>query len=204
MVLRSSFKADLKKEQQLYPLLDSLYTNYLKRYIFSRVSDYQEQLKGIDLLFMHKVSGQRYFIDEKAQLDYVNDDLPTFAFEIQYLKKGQLKEGWLFDESKATHFYSLITAIYQDSPHTFTSCKITLVNRRKLIAFLADRQITKEFLASEITKYPEKNAKLELYSLDPGKEGYLYFSTKNKAEKPINLILKLDFLIASGIAKRLV
>tara|TARA_E500000318_G_C3552484_1_gene209536 strand:- start:1588 stop:1719 length:132 start_codon:yes stop_codon:yes gene_type:complete len=40
--------------------------------------------------------------------------------------------------------------------------------------------------------------------LDSKYEGYLFFSTKNKAEKPINLILKLEYLERIGIAKRLV
>jgi len=204
MVLKSNFKEDLKKEQQLFRLLDATYTNCLKHYTFERIADYKQQLKGIDVYFKHKTTGKIYLVDEKAQLDYVNDDLPTFAFEIQYQKKGQLKEGWLFDPCKETEFYALVTAIYEDSPNVFTSCKITLVNRKKLITFLASRKITKDFLASEIARHPEKNGKLELPQLHSKKEGYLYFSTKNKAEKPVNLILKLDFLIQNGIAKRLV
>lgn len=203
MGLQSNFKSDLKKEQQLFPLLDTYYAKNLKHYTFERISDYQKQLKGIDVVFTHTTNGKIYLIDEKAQLDYINDDLPTFAFEIQYQNHGLLKEGWLFDKSKETHFYSLITAIYEDGPHVFTSCKITLVNRKKLIAFLVSRKITRDFLISQIEKYPKKHARLELAQLHPKKEGYLYFSTKNKAEKPINLVLKLDFLIENGIAKRL-
>lgn len=204
MVLKSSFKEDLIKEQRLFQLLDATYTECLKHYTFERIADFRQQLKGIDVCFKHKTTGKTYLIDEKAQLDYVNDDLPTFAFEIQYQKKGRLKEGWLFDPCKETEFYALVTAIYEDSPNVFTSCKITLVNREKLIAFLASRKITQDSLVSEIAKHPEKHGKSELPKLHSKKEGYLYSSANNKAEKPINLILKLDFLIQSGIAKRLV
>ena len=204
MTLKSTFKADLKKERQLFPLLDRMYASHLKHYTFERISDYKRQVKGIDAYFTHKITGQRYAIDEKAQLDYINDDLPTFAFEIQYQKKGQLKEGWLFDTTKETEFYALITAIYEDSPNTYTSCKITLVNRKKLLAFLASKGIRKELLETVIHKHSGKSAKLALTQLDAKKEGYLYFSKLYKAEKPINLILKLDFLIRLGIAKRFI
>lgn len=203
-MLKSNFNSDLKKEQKLFPLLDSIYSQELTYYTFKRISDYKEQFKGIDVVLTHKVTGQNYLIDEKAQLDYINDDLPTFAFEIQYQKEGRQKKGWLFDNSKETHFYSLITALFKDIPDTFTSCKVTLVNRKKLIEFLAERRITEDFLIEEIKKYPEKHAKLVLQRLNPKTEGYLYFSTKNKAEKPINLILRLELLITNGVAKRLV
>ncbi len=203
-MLKSNFSSDLKKEQKLFPFLDAIYTDKLRHYTFKRVSDYKAQLKGIDIVFTHNTTRQDYLIDEKAQLDYINDDLPTFAFEIQYEKKGRQKEGWLFDNTKETHFYSLITALFEDSPDTFTSCKITLVNRDKLIAFLAAKKITKDFLMTKIEKRPHKHAKLVLDRLNPKTEGYLYFSTKNKAEKPVNLILRLEYLIRHGIAKRLV
>ena len=204
MALKSTFKADLKKEQQLFPLLDRMYTLHLKHYRFERISAYEQQLKGIDVVFTHKTTGEKYSIDEKAQLDYINDDLPTFAFEIEYQKKEQIREGWLFDTAKKTDFYALVTAIYEDSPNTFTSCKITLVNRKKLLAFLASKGITRQSLNRVIKKHPGKSAKQTLAQLDAKKEGYLYFSNLQKAEKPVNLILKLDFLTVNGIAKRLV
>jgi len=204
MGLKSNFTSDLKKEKQLFPLLNRMYELHLKYYSFERVFDYEQQLKGIDVYFTHKTTGKRYAIDEKAQLDYINEDLPTFAFEIQYQKKGLLKKGWLFDKAKETDFYALVTAIYEDSPNTFTSCKITLVNRKKLLAFLASKAITPALLAAVIKENSSKNAKLVLNQLDSKKEGYLYFSAMRKAEQPVNLILKLDLLLDLGIAKRFI
>ncbi|CAZ95748.1 hypothetical protein [Zobellia galactanivorans] len=203
MSTQSNFKSDLEREQRLYILLDRYYKHYLKHYTFERVSDLRRQLKGIDLIFTHKTNGKQFFIDEKAQLDYVNENLPTFAFELSYEKKGSLKKGWLFDASKKTDFYALITSIYADAPNTFTSCKITLVNRQKLIALLKRRSIT----AASIKKYAllrqKLHGKIKLDMLHHRSEGYLFSSTKNKAERPLNLILKLDFLEESGVAKRL-
>lgn len=200
MALQSNFKSDLEKERKLSVLLSTYYKKHLKHYDFIRVKDIKRQLAGIDLLLTHKSNGKVYSVDEKAQLDYVNEDLPTFAFEISYLKRGIQKKGWLFDTSKKTDFYALITGIFSDEPDTYTSCKITWVNRKKLIDFLKARNI----IPNTLEYYTKKQGKMEIEELNHRSEGYLYFSSTSKAEKPLNLILKLDFLIKQGIAKRLV
>lgn len=203
MKLKSNFKSDLQKEQQLSVFLDGIYQKHLKHYYFKRKKDIKRQLEGIDLVFTHKKSQKEYYVDEKAQLDYLNDDLPTFAFELSFQKRGETKQGWLFDSSKKTNFYALITAIYSDEPNIFTSCKITFVNRHKLISFLESRKITQFTYEQYLEKDNLKHGKIEMVELNPKKEGYLYCSTQNKAEKPINLVLKLDFLTENGLAKRL-
>ncbi|MFH6603111.1 hypothetical protein ACEZ3G_06460 [Maribacter algicola] len=201
---KSTFQSDLKKEQRLSKLLDRYYGKHLKNYHFERIADLTRQMKGIDLIFTHKATAKTFLVDEKAQLDYVNEDLPTFAFELIYYKHGAVKKGWLFDQTKKTDFYTLVTAIYTDEPDTFTSCKLTFVNREKLISFLGSRNISRKSLESIIALNEENHSKLKLETLHPKKEGYLYFSKHNKAEKPVNLVLKLDFLIKNGMAKRFV
>ncbi len=204
MTLESNFNGDLKREQQLAPLIDNYYSTCLNQYTFIRVHDRKNQFAGIDVVFEHKTNGSSYAVDEKAQLDYINEDLPTFAFEISYKKGGVFKKGWLFDAAKKTDFYSLITAIYTDEPNIFTSCKITLVNRLKLLAFLDDRKVTTERLKTYVKNSNIIHGKLKLKELNDRTEGYLYVSSRNKAEQPINLILRLDFLLQNGLAKRLV
>jgi len=202
--LKSTFKSDLEKEQHLSILLDGYYKKHLKAYDFERISDFKEQITGVDLIFTNKTSGKRFYIDEKAQLDYINEELPTFAFELQYHKNSKSKKGWLFDAGKKTHFYSLITAIYSDEPKKFTSCKITFVNRERLVAFLESRNIDEKELEICIAEHSKKQGKLTIDQLNDRKEGYLYFSSNNKVEKPVNLILKLHFLEQNGVAKRLI
>lgn len=202
--MKSKFTSDLNKERKLSVLLDVYYKKYLTQYSTKRISNYKKQLAGVDIIFIHKQTAQEYFIDEKAQLDYINDDLPTFAFELGYFKQSVYKQGWLFNAHKKTDFYALVTAIYEDEPEVFTSCKITLVNRKKLWAFLEERKITPTLLNEYIKNNTSLHGKLKVEELHHRNEGYLYFSKINKVEKPINLILKLDFLIHKGIAKRLV
>ncbi len=202
--MKSSFKKDLSREQELIPLLDSYYTKYLKKYGYRRVSGLKEQYRGIDLVLRHKILDKAYLVDEKAQLDYVNERLPTFAFELFYEKKGVRKKGWLFDASKKTQFYALVTSIFSDEVGLFTSCSITFVNREKLIQHLKDVTISQSRLEKVVSKQTNHDGKMSLEGLCPKKEGYLFFSTKNKAEKPVNLILKLDYLITIGVAKKLI
>ena len=204
MKLTSNFRTDLQKEQHLANLLDSLYKKHLNHYQFQRVYNLKRQLEGIDIVLTHRVTKKEFFVDEKAQLDYLNDDLPTFAFELSYQKEGVSKKGWLFDSSKKTDFYALITGIYSDEPNKFTSCKITFVNRGKLISFLKSQIITENSLISFIGDTGPKHGKIKIPELDSKTEGYLYYSSHNKAEKPLNLILKLDFLIDNDLAKRLI
>lgn len=201
--MKSHFKSDLKKEKRLALLVDSYYLKHLQFYNYHRIGDIKQQLEGIDVLFTDKKSGEKYAIDEKAQLDYINEDLPTFAFEISYLKNDIAKKGWLYDLSKKTDFYALITAIYEDEPNIFTSCKITIVNRKKLIYLLKEKGVCELSISNKWNQSQQNHSKIVLKELDSRSEGYIFYSKNNKVEKPINLILKLDFLINNGIAKRL-
>lgn len=204
MPLKSTFKADLAKEKRLATLLDSYYQKHLKFYHFERVQGLKQQLKGIDLVLQHKTSSQTFFVDEKAQLDYLNESLPTFAFELLYQKKGIEKPGWLFDSDKQTHFYALVTSIFSDEDGVYTSCNIIFVNRQKLISYLAERGLTQSLLKNVISEHRNMHGKLVLDNLDPKTEGYLFFSRKNKAENPVNLILKLEFLCRNCAGRRFV
>nr|WP_297786951.1 hypothetical protein [uncultured Allomuricauda sp.] len=202
--MKSNFKADLSKEKQLTPLLDIYYQKHLKHYTFERVSHIKKQLQGIDLILKDKQSGKQFYVDEKAQLDYINESLPTFAFELFYQKAGVQKQGWLFDIAKKTQFYALITSIYSDEKNVFTSCNITFVNREKLIFQLNKIGLSRKQLEQIITENKGVHGKLVLEELNAKTEGYLFFSSQNKAEKPANLILKLDYLRKTGVAKKLV
>ncbi len=198
--MKSSFYKDLEKEKQLAAYLDVCYADSLKYYSFQRMLDVRSQKQGVDLYFKHHVSGKTYAVDEKAQLDYVNEDLPTFAFELSYVKNGKEKTGWLLDDTKKTEFYALVTALFLDDQE-YSSCKITIVSRKKLLEKLSDLGLDMNYLKNH--RDAASHGRILLKQLNPKKEGYLFFSSKNKAERPLNLILKLEWLIDNKIAKRL-
>ncbi|WP_420401394.1 hypothetical protein [Flagellimonas sp.] len=202
--MKSSFKDDLSRERLFSHFLDGQYQKYLKCYSFKRTSHIEEQLLGVDLTFTHKQTGAVYHIDEKAQLDYLNTNLPTFAFELCYEKGGEQKIGWFLDANKKTDFYSLVTGVYIDEKDVFSACNITFVNRKKLLDFLNSKGITREKMMGLACSQPHYHGKMQLESLDSYSEGYLFFSRRNKVEKPVNLILKLEFLTRIGVGKRFV
>ena len=97
----NSFKSDIEQEKILSKYLDNVYEK--KKLKFKRVFDIYLQNQGVDLKIF--VNSDEYLVDEKAQLHYLNLDLPTFTFELSYLKNSKLKEGWLLDRNKKTQYY---------------------------------------------------------------------------------------------------
>ena len=205
--MTSNFQSDLGKEQKLGQLLDKIYAKkFGDSFQIHRIKD--KQYAGIDLEIhdcRKRDNVPIYFVDEKAQLDYLNKALPTFAFELSYLKLGQYRKGWLIDEKKEAAFYFLITNICTNEQGEFTSCKITSVNRQKLLALLESKGLTNSTLEEydKVFRAENKNGKTPIKELDTRKEGYIFCSHSNKAEKPINLILKLNYLVKMGVGKRI-
>jgi len=202
----SSFKSDLSQEQILSTYLDKLYAQ--KNLTFERISDLDRQHQGIDVVMT--VNSQEYVIDEKAQLHYINSDLPTFTFELSYLKKSVLKEGWLFDPKKQTDYYFLITSIFLknnktalESDNDIETLKITSVNRKKLIQHLSVLGLNKRRLFDYDSDFRKKKSfsKNVISELKPSLEGLIYF-TQHLPEKPMNLQLRLNYLIEKGVAKK--
>ncbi|WP_299113127.1 hypothetical protein [uncultured Winogradskyella sp.] len=200
----SHFKRDLNKEQLLGEYLDTVYQSLNLH--FERNEDLNLQHRGVDLLYPEK---EGIFIDEKAQLDYLNKSLPTFTFELSYLKNGEQKLGWLLDESKLTTHYFLITGIYvmhkTDLSKGFKKCIITSVNCKKLLNHLELKNLSKKRLLqydADLRDFEDKKLKNEIDELCPKTEGLLYFSP-HLSEQPINLQLRLKYLIEIGVAKHI-
>ncbi|MGF1557678.1 MAG: hypothetical protein ACFCUL_01135 [Flavobacteriaceae bacterium] len=200
----SKFKEDLRKEEVLGVFLDKIYKKL--NIALTRVSDSAMQRQGIDLIYSH--ADETVHIDEKAQLHYLNRDLPTFTFELSYTKGTLPRQGWLFDPDKKTDYYFLVTGILAKNKElthasNITGCKITAVNRYKLINHLKTLGLTPEKLAfydSELRENRQFGQHL-IEELDP-KNGSLHF-TEHLQENPINLKLRLDYLLEAKVAKRI-
>lgn len=114
-VKQSTFSGDLKSERAV--------NEFLQKYLYSRLVDKgiiatfnsdttdDQQHNGIDTIVYifnadKTVNQNGINIDEKTALHYAKTNLkdkslPTFAFEISYLKDGKLKIGWLTNEKYA-------------------------------------------------------------------------------------------------------
>lgn len=85
----TNFYSDLNQEGILSKYLDNIYQE--KGIDFYRVFDLDRQHQGIDVVMI--IRSDEYIIDKKAQLHYINRDLPTFTFELSYLKGDDIREG---------------------------------------------------------------------------------------------------------------
>lgn len=201
----SKFNEDLAKERRLARYLDRRYADIFKGLDVDRVEDEQAQYAGVDLWIVNK-EGRRIAIDEKAQLSYVNQSLPTFAFEISYLKGGNWRKGWLFDDTKLTEYYVLITSIKAKDLQLRSgvqSSKITLVDRQKLIALLEHNGLTesKIFSIEKEVRLKSEFGKIICFQLNPQRQGYIYY-TEWLEEQPVNIVLRLSYLVQEGVAWR--
>lgn len=109
---KSTFKGDLKSERAVNEFLQKhLYSRLVDKGIiatFNSETTDDQQHNGIDTIVYifnadKTVNQNGINIDEKTALHYAKTNLnekslPTFAFEVSYLKYGKLKIGWLTNE----------------------------------------------------------------------------------------------------------
>lgn len=106
---------DSIQEQILSKFLFKGYQNTCLSGKLEKIDEKEKQLLGIDLEY-HGEKGIKN-IDEKAQLTYINQTLPTFAFELSSMQGDgakYLSGGWLFANSdrNKTDYYFLVTEIF--------------------------------------------------------------------------------------------
>lgn len=119
---KSTFKGDLKSERAVNEFLQKYLYSYLVDEgiidSFNSNTTLDQQHKGIDtIIYIIKDGNDEQVrcinIDEKAAVHYAmnnlsDEPLTTFAFEVSYIKGGELKRGWLTNEKyKETHAYFL-------------------------------------------------------------------------------------------------
>ena len=194
--LRSKDSSD---EKALQPFLDAVYSHL--GFDFLREERKEQQLSGIDVTIRFK--DKEYFIDEKAAVHYVNRGLNTFAFELNFQHKGTTIPGWLFDETKLTTHYFLVSEIQSRSAHVhdLTAFRLVSVNRNKLLAFLEEKSWGKAFLTEKVNMMMEGRSRYVLSSSNPEAR---VVKTRHLQEKPLNLVIVLDDLLEAGVAKELI
>ena len=159
---------------------------------FVRYNDYETQMLGVDTKFDFN-DLTSLLVDEKALTHYINKDLPTFAFEINFLSGGQrLIPGWFYDEKKTTQYYLLswITAKKDKniSADDITKLDTLLVSRHRIIEMLSAYEMTKEG-AERIAAELRRNSISGVSHKNSQTPFYFFFSTQ-LAEQPINLVIK--------------
>jgi len=184
-------------EREISIFLDRyFYTKAAKE--FQRINDLETQLKGIDCTASFpKLGLEKIVIDEKAATHYINKNLPTFAFEINFLdKKGNEHIGWLLDSQKKTNYYLLIWVKakkkWEVKCSDILQLECMLIERDKIITTIKEKGIEiKKMVEQTGSIRKEKHQSIKM----PTNDDKLYFYyTYHLAEKPINLIIRKELL----------
>jgi hypothetical protein len=190
---KSLFKDDLNKE--------SIVASFLDKYLYPKISVSSQritliadQMRGKDVEATFSDLGA-IIIDEKAQLNYVNRPLPTFAMEVSYKKNTFRKEGWLFDKNKVTEYYMLIwvrtTEKFYTLQEDILDLECYLIKRQDIIDFLNTKDITSETIDSDISKILSQEGGKQTHKASH--DAYFFF-TKFLAEQPINIVIRKQIL----------
>lgn len=207
--LASRRSDDMSAEAQLARFLDQyLYNEFPNKDAFvsiERVRTKELQVSGVDVLFTAK-DGRVFNVDEKAQLYYLNKDLPTFAFEISYLRGERVATGWLCNTALKTDLYMLIWPhATQDTPKgirwsQFTKAECLLVERKKLLEMLERQGLSLKKISDQANaiRAAGKTGRIPIHDI-PGI--YYYASDPSRyKEAPINIVITKERL--SSIAQR--
>ncbi len=198
-------KSDSAAETEVCKFLDKyFYSAYVSNFI--RFYDLESQLSGKDVKFDYQGIADM-IVDEKAAIHYVNQGLPTFAFEISfYANNGELTKGWFFDKSKLTQYY-LLSWIWAQRERGF-SCEeisrveLVIVKRDSIldmIRFYGLNDSRVQSIASAI----RESGMPGVHHKDQRTPFYYYYSTK-LAEKPVNLIIRKQKLLELAVGNHIV
>jgi hypothetical protein len=187
---------DMSAESELAEFLDEfLYAPLLREGNFisiQRMVEKEQQLQGIDVVV--KTNKSVGYIDEKAQLYYINKNIPTFAFELQFLKMGREIEGWFLNDNLKTDYYLLIwpSASIDDvkrlKKEDFTKLDALMISKKKLRDELTSLGLDKETLTKRIYEIRKSRT---YGKITTGIQGIYYYASDplKYVEAPINIVI---------------
>lgn len=194
---------DNASEKQIAKFLDKnfypAYTNNFKRF-----NDVETQMAGIDVQFDYKgLTG--LLVDEKALTHYVNKNIPTFAFELDFkIASGEVVAGWFYDEHKRTEYYlmSWITASRNRYFQAEDIIKLDtlLVSRSAIQDMLEGYGMTKDLADSHAKNIRRMNIS-GVSQKDLRHKPYYFYYSDQLGEMPINLIVRKEKLIEIATAR---
>lgn len=192
---------DMYVEREIAKFLDKhLYQSQDIITQYKRTDDIDSQLKGSDIIMSipskHIINA---IVDEKAQTQYINKPLPTFALELSFISaNNEIIKGWLIDKNKETEYYLFQWIHKCDSTWNIKSEDIkeleyALVSRSKILEYLASNGYSIEMLNKKDTEIREKN-QFGPYDKLPNKDFWFFHST-NLVESPINIVIRKKVLM---------
>jgi len=121
--MKSNFRSDMQLEKVIGQWLDTYV--YSDKSVFTSVErefDLAGQHKGIDVIIQSPAifgDDLQHTVDEKTAIYYVKgnlseESLPTFAFELNYMKNNQIHDGWLYGEKYFRTEYYLVMWVWAE------------------------------------------------------------------------------------------
>tara|TARA_Y100000748_G_C15478352_1_gene481746 strand:- start:192 stop:836 length:645 start_codon:yes stop_codon:yes gene_type:complete len=200
---------DMVVEQEIAKFLDENFymkVNNIKD--FHRHTDRDTQLKGVDCRLIYK--DNELILDEKAMSHYINQNLPTFAFELGSYQKSGYIDGWLIDDTKDTTHYLLIwittigpcekkALIFKED---IKKLECLLIGRQDIINYLDSHGFPREKL---IKKRDDILKQAKFGPIDKDYQtGFYFFNTSSLVEAPVNVIIKKPNLMSLKIDRWIV
>jgi len=223
----SYFKKDFKSEQLLARWLDEYFYKRLSderyeipmRFKVTRPIEYgkerarEMQQQGIDAFYRVK-NGESFLVDEKAQLNYLNNPLETFAFEVLYKRKngeGSFTHGWFINEDLETTHYLLVYPhsdqvdkhYYIKSFEQFSKAELILIEKTKLKEKLESISISKARVYEKVLEIMDTEKRKSTFEKMDDSEAYI-IKTDHLAENPINIVVRKHILNEIAEARWLV
>lgn len=196
---------DMSAEAELAKFIDEfLYARFPNADSFKsiqRIFDKEQQLQGVDVIFT-AADGRSFCIDEKAQLYYINKDLPTFAFEISFLRDGWPTTGWLCNEALKTDFYLLVWP-FATQEHVagiaadqFVKADCLLIQKKAVLHLLKMNGLSAEKMMQDAERI-RAEGRIGKIPIE-GVRGIYYFASdaRKYREAPINVVITKNHLLS--------
>ena len=195
--VRPQFIRDADREASVAEFLDeNLYPNFFESW--SRVSNREMQLSGVDLICkLSKVEGEM-FVDEKAATSWANREISTFAFELSFLLGQSEIEGWFFSnrrKSRTTHWLCIwprTSGGQIKNVEDIVSAEVMLIDTRVLRNWVRKMAVKSEISLEDCIGCLRKS---KTENEIPW-AGLRVIISRKLPEEPVNLLIPKDVLFA--------
>ena len=123
-------KTDEYRTRTIEKFMDKVYRK--NGLLMQRVTDRKQQRQGVDII--HRIDGEKHYIDEKYAIHYYDKDLRTFSFEL-YSKNNYNQQGWFTSPSIITTDYCLLWFRATEDFKTIESYDLCYIPKAKIMEF---------------------------------------------------------------------
>ena len=194
---RPQFIRDSNREASVAEFLDEkLYPNFFESW--SRVSNREMQLSGVDVICKHPEVEDEMFVDEKAATSWANREIYTFAFELSFLLGRLEMEGWFLSsggKSRTTHWLCIWPRTSGGQIQTvedIVSAEVMLIDTRVLRNWVRKMAVKSEISLEDcIGSLRKSKTENEIPWA-----GLRVIISRKLPEEPVNLLIPKDVLFA--------